>query len=451
MDANSDSASKRSAGLHSPPGPVTLSRAGPGASSRRKILRDTGIPPHYAWCALALVLAAILGFGGVYSYVWAPVDLGLFLCVSVLFWQSALRRLALNWQPLLWPMTGFFFLVALQWRLHWSAYSAVTLTGLVQLAGCGCAFYLVLSSCHSEKTLFRLAWVLWLFCGLLSLEALFQYFGANNYIYWFHNATYAWPIGPYVYHNYFAGCMDLLLPLALCVALRAGRSTGPYWLTWLRRGIFPALGFVAVLISRSRGGIFALVFELILAAIIFAPELRKRRTARRALFFGSILLVSFGFLAHWGPVLRRLGHLNGHDPSFLDRWRVSISCWHIFLAHPWFGVGFNAFSVVYPAYQLFDNGQIFLFAHNDYAQMLAETGIAGLICVVAFLLFWLHNCRSCRIRKHPPRVQSLQLAAFIGTAGFMFHALGDFQFHAPANALLFFAVLAMAVARIETA
>ena len=99
MDANLGSASNRSAGLRSPNGPVILSRAGPAASSRRKILRDTGIPPHYAWCALALVLAAILGFGGVYSYVWAPVDLGSFLCVSVLFWQSALRRLALNWQP----------------------------------------------------------------------------------------------------------------------------------------------------------------------------------------------------------------------------------------------------------------------------------------------------------------------------------------------------------------
>ena len=415
--------------------------------SERGARADSAVAPFsqgYVWLALGAVLFAILGFGGVYSYIWAPVDCVLFAATALLFWQAAARRQWL-WHAWLAPMLGFWGLVAGQWIFHISVYPAVTFTGLIQLTGCGCVFLLLIAGLHTEVIWNRAAWLLWLFCGLLAAEALVQYFGGNGYIYGFHNATYAWPVGPFVYHNHFAGCMDLLMPIALCVAFRAEAAFEPLWQRWLRRGMVPALGLASVLISRSRGGLFTLSFELLLAMGLFWPELRKQKLARAALGSSIVIMGIFSFAARWGPMLRRLGHLSGHDPSWTQRWRVMVACWHIFGAHPLYGTGFNTFASVYPAFQLFDNGRVFLFAHNDYAQLLAEMGSLGALCAAGFLWLWTRAFWQC-LRRRGRRLRTGQLSAFIAMAGFLLHAAGDFQFHNPANALLFFAIGAMAVA-----
>ena len=405
-----------------------------------------------AWifgCALALGLICIAGFGGVYVYIWVPVWLGLYgLTSAAMLYQSGSGR-RLCWHPLFGPILAFGGLVFLQWRLRLSLYPGTTLTGLLQLSGCACMFYLMLFAVESEGTraLRVWAWVLWLFTGLISTEAVFQFFSSHGFIYWFHDASYATPIGPYVYHNHFAGCMDLLLPVSVAVAFRQERSEDPVWITWLRRALVPALGFAAVVISRSRGGIITLFVEVALALMIFGGELRGKPAMARTFWISFASLAGFSVLANWHPVIGRFGKFASHDPSLLDRLRVWHACWNIFLAHPLWGTGFNTFASVYPAYQNFDNGLIFLFAHNDYVQALAETGTLGMLCVVAFLTLWfLAGRRQWRRQDRNSGIRILQAAAWIGASGFLFHSFGDFQFHAPANALLFFMVAAMAVA-----
>ncbi len=395
--------------------------------------------------SLSAVLIAVIGFGGVYSYIWVPVSIGLFLGVIVLLWGWVLGRYELKVHVLLYPLLGFGLLVTLQWLAKWSVYPGATATELVQLCACGCIFFLTLQT--SAKThIIRLGQALWLFCGLLSAEAICQFFTARGYIYWFHNASYANPVGPFVYHNHFAGCMDLLLPMTVIYAFRHEPALEPQWVTWLRRGMVPALGLAAMVISQSRGGIITLSFECIVGLWAFWPELKNSRSPRYALAAGIVMLGFFSYLANWKPILSRFFALGNHDPDFWDRVRVAESCWHIFIAHPWLGTGFNTFARVYPAYQLFDNGLIFLYAHNDYAQALAETGIAGALCVILFLWIWCLGFWRRRQNKNAPvLVRNLQLAAFISTAGLLFHSLGDFQFHAPANAFLFFLLAAAAV------
>lgn len=405
-------------------------------------------PPAWLFYATLLpVLGAIVGYGGVYSYIWAPVDLALFAATIIWLWLCAIRGRGLPRHALMLPMAAFGLLIASQWFFRLSIYPGATLTGLVQLGACGCVFLLSLSLAGNDFWVRRFAWILWLFCGLLSAEAIVQYFEANKYIYWFHNATYALPVGPFVYHNFYSGCLDLLLPIALVVAFRAERSAVPTWITWLRRGIVPAAGFASVIISQSVGGLLTLGFELLLALILYRDEIRKHRRARTLLLTGCVLLLGFSVLANWSPVWHRFTNLgNSHDPSLYQRLRVAQSCWHIFLDHPLLGTGFNTFATVYPAYQTFDNGLLFLYAHNEYAQMLAETGLAGLVCILGFLLLWGHALRRRLQRKSGDTlIRHIQLAAFIATAGFMFHSFGDFLFHAPSNALLFFLLIGIAI------
>ncbi|HXR98587.1 MAG TPA: O-antigen ligase family protein [Terriglobales bacterium] len=349
---------------------------------------------------------------------------------------------------LLLPMGAFGALVIAQWLLHLSVYPGATLTEFIQLAGCGCVYYLMYNAGRDSNQISSLAWILWLFTGLVATEAIFQYFSANKQIYWFHNASYAEPVGPYVYHNHYAGCIVLLLPIAIAVACRPQKSRDPDWITWMRRGIAPALGFASVVIAHSRGGILALAFELALTLFVFWRNLRQQRRARILLLYGIAVLLGFGFLTNWGVLAQSFSRLGAHDMSYFDRLQIAKACYHIFLDHRWVGSGFNTFSTIYPAYQTFATGLLVLQAHNEYAQALAETGLFGATCVVAFVILW--GRAICRRHRQSGAVRSsfvLQDAAFIGTAGFMIHSVIDFQFHSPANALLFFLLTAVATAQ----
>ncbi|MGH9525075.1 MAG: O-antigen ligase family protein, partial [Terriglobales bacterium] len=345
----------------------------------------------------------------------------------------------LPWHPILWPALAFGGLVCWQWLSHWSAYPAATLTGLLQLAGCGAILYLALFAFRRPRNLRRLGTLLWWFTGALGAEAVFQFFTSRTEIYGFRNAAYATPVGPFIYHNHFAGCMDLLLPVALVVAFQPRRrSRDVLWMAWLRRGILPALGLASVIVSQSRGGVFALLVEGAMAVALFWRTFARHRRRRRTVAIAAAALIGFTLLAGWGPLLQRLGRLDQHDVSALERLHVAESCLAIWRAHPWLGTGFETFPVVYPQYQTFSNGQRFLEAHNEYAQMLAETGVAGALCVLAFAVLLAYIA----LRRPPAdlsrRVIYLRKALLIACAGFLFHSFGDFQFHSPANALLFF-------------
>src|SRR6185437_2778963 len=340
------------------------------------------------------------------------------------------------------PMLAFFLLAVAQWAFRWSIYPGATLTGVIQLAGCGCAFWLAWSG-MTRRSLRRAAWAMWLFTGCLSLIAIAQSLSSfPSYIYGFHRADWASPVGPFVYHNHFAGCMDLLLPIAVAVSIRPARGGEAAWSRWLRRGTVPAVGLVAMVLSLSRGGILTLGLESLLAVAVFWRELRQRAWV---LVLGAAFMLGFATLTQWHAMLQRFETLHAQTPGLVERLRVAQSCWNIFLHYPGLGTGFNTFASVYPAFQTFDTGQIWTAAHNDYAQILAEMGLAGAACVLSVLVIaFLCVRRQRRLSALGAEVRGLQLAAAIGAAGFLFHSYGDFQFQNPANAILFFLSLAMA-------
>lgn len=402
---------------------------------------------RFAFSAAAgCALLAVALIGAASTSAWVLVDCLLWLALVILVIGATEDGVRLPWHPILWPTLAFGGIVCWQWLSRWSVYPAATLTGLLQLAGCGAMLYLAIFAFRRPKNIRLLGTVLWWFTGALGAEALLQFFASRTEIYGFRNAAYATPVGPFIYHNHFAGCMDLLLPVALVVAFQPRRrSRDILWMAWLRRGILPALGLAAVIVSQSRGGVFALLVEGAVAAALFWRTFARHRRRRRTVAIAAAALIGFTLLAGWGPLLQRLGHLDQHDVSALDRLRVAKSCLAIWWAHPWLGTGFETFPVVYPQYQTFDSGQRFLEAHNEYAQMLAETGVAGALCVLAFAFLLAY------FGLRPPsavlsrRATYLRKALLIACAGFLFHSFGDFQFHSPANALLFF-LLAGAIA-----
>jgi len=123
--------------------------------------------------------------------------------------------------------------------------------------------------------------------------------------------------------------------------------------------------------------------------------------------------------------------------------------WHIFLDHPIAGTGLGTLQIVYPAYETLYDGKIVNHTHNDYLEALAETGLLGGLCCAWFLIVLLSQSMLRWRQFGQSFAGALQLSGGIACAGFLVHALVDFNFHIPSNLLLFLLMAYLATAQIE--
>ncbi len=57
--------------------------------------------------------------------------------------------------------------------------------------------------------------------------------------------------------------------------------------------------------------------------------------------------------------------------------RMRQDAWHIFTDHPVLGTGLGTLQMVFPAYETLYDGKVVNHAHDDYVELLAETGTLG--------------------------------------------------------------------------
>ena len=109
----------------------------------------------------------------------------------------------------------------------------------------------------------------------------------------------------------------------------------------------------------------------------------------------------------------------------------------VFLAHPVTGAGLGTLAVEFPRYDTGYDGKLVDHAHNDYAELLAELGLPGAICGIAFLWLLLQASIRALQRTQGHFSVAYHIAALVACAGLLLHSFVDFNLHIPSNALLF--------------
>jgi O-antigen ligase len=460
---------------------------------------------------LILTLAAApWAFGAVEPWGWTA--LGLAACLILFLWARGCAQqgtLTLAWSPIYLPLGLFFLLGVVQYAAGFTLDRAETRQALVLLGTDLVFFFLAvqLFSTASAATWRVFGLTVLVLAAALGLFAMLQFAAGEQRIYGEVDTPGNLLFGPYVNPNHFAGLMEMLIPVAIFyIAARPGKTSLAV-LLWLAVGA--AIAVASLLLSGSRGGLLALAAEVVIAlGIVGRPWSRpeSRVPSREPRFpspatriprlnlaaalatavLGTVLLFTW---IDPGVVAQKLGLIVKIGGPAWTEWAgfrktVASDSLHMLRDHPLAGVGLGDFETAYPRYQSFPSDDWIDYAHNDYVQALAETGIPGGVLMLVALAMFLYlafrnrdsglgtrdsqpfrdpgfgvrfsgplpdeDDRTPNPEPRTPNSESrashfLRLGAALGCCGMLVHSFFDFNLHIPANAAWFAMLAGMAI------
>jgi O-antigen ligase len=392
----------------------------------------------------ALLLFCPLAFGAVEP--WAIFTLQSVSAILFMAWLSGQLRSAqptILWTPIFPPMLAFLALICIQVMTGISAYSHATYSSLLLYVAYGLACFLITQTLTRTTQIRRLATAAVVYGAGMAMFAVLQSLSSIGKLYWVRTPRFGgWIYGPYVNHNHYAGLMEMLVPVPLVFAFSRYARGRQRWAAASAAAFMGA----TIFLSGSRGGMIAFALQV---AVFLYFLFRERAAERAAFLMAAFLVISLASIAWIGgsEVTARLSTISASKHSDLandTRFKIDRDTLHMFAQRPILGWGLGNFETVYPQFRSFYTDLLVDKAHNDYFQLLAETGLAGFAIMIWFLVSAFRRAVP-RIRNWPSEVNgAVALSAVIGMAGILVHSFVDFNLEIPANALLFYVLCAVA-------
>jgi len=394
---------------------------------------------------LLLLMFAVLAFGA--TQTWSSFVLEAGAAALFVLWavrQAAEGSITLEKNPLLIPLAVLGVLVTLQAFTRLSAYPFASRMEWMRYAAYGMLFLVSQHLFRRHRWRERVATAMATFGAVVAVLGIAQDLTAGGRIYWRvvapeSGTTY----GPYVYHGAYAGLMEMLAPLALCLALDRWRNGGQRLL--LAFGGILMAG--TIFLSRSRGGMIAFSVEIAVLAVLLARREAGSHAAGKIAAATVAIAILVGTLGS-AQLARQVQSLRTPFNARINGDRITIAkdALRMFRDRPLAGWGLDVFPIAYPHYRSFSTTYFINEAHNDYAQLLVETGAIGALAMLAFIVL-LYRVALANLRAQDTSARLLTLAALTGCTGLLVHGVSDFNFHVPANAAMFMVLAAMATAQ----
>ena len=199
----------------------------------------------------------------------------------------------------------------------------------------------------------------------------------------------------------------------------------------------------AVFLSASRAGIIVVVLQFALLAFFFQVHRMRGKQLVRAAAIG---LLAGGMISWLGvtKALERFELLAHQGVSRELRVSMDEDTWRIFRDHPLTGTGLGTLIAVYPRYESFYNGTTVDHAHNDFLELLSDTGLVGGVCGALFIgLLFRRGLANFQVAAGGS-ARALVAGPLVGCAGMLLHSFVDFNLHIPSNALTFLLLASLA-------
>jgi O-antigen ligase len=265
----------------------------------------------------------------------------------------------------------------------------------------------------------------------------------------------------FVSKNHFPYLAEMALGLALGLVVGRG-VTRPKVLLCVAAAIPLWVGLV---LSNSRGGVFAMLCQMLFLAATFSAARKaggretsaSRLAGSRAARVGvaAVLLVAVVAGTVWvggDPLADRVEEVRGAavraDTMRAGRAGIWEDTWRLFEQHPLAGVGLGGYWIAIRSTHTGSGELVPRQAHNDYLELLASAGVIGALLFLTFLVLLVGLGRG-RLHDGTPFTRAAALGALAGLFGVAVHSLVDFGLHVTSNAFVFAALVALAAARVR--
>jgi O-antigen ligase len=216
-------------------------------------------------------------------------------------------------------------------------------------------------------------------------------------------------------------------------------------------GLAAVIMGVGIVFSRSRTGIsiFCATLFLMVAALSASAGgrggrggPRGGRRSARVLRTVALLVVFSAVLIGVRPVIERFSWANMKKEERPVFYRNTLA---LIGAFPVAGVGPGAFMDAYPAFDVKSNPGLVDHAHNDYLEVLAESGlIAGGTLILFSLGTWAFLFARW-LGRTDNFDRGIVLGTVLGILAMLIHSLTDFNLRVPSNAAVFVALHGLAL------
>ena len=405
--------------------------------------------------ALAVVLAQLF-YGGLMRTVFGIPAYGLIaisgvLGLAALFWKRAVP-----------PRPGALVvtLVAacyMVWRALNSSSQDQALFYAFLVAACAAVYFLFAGFVTTPGARHIFVCVLLAAAVVQCVVAAIQFTSDGNYwpLPWFSEQIRLWHLGPsagyrrgnglFLNANRLAWFLNILTFLALGVATIGRRAV------WVKI-VFAYLAAVCVagtVLTLSRGGMIGLLVGMFVFLVLSLFALGIGAQGRRlAILLVTVAAVTTGlgggyFLFTQSPTVQARMDRMTEDSYRIEIWPAALRQAQI---SPLTGTGAGSFTQISRRTRDNSSAADDTFAHNDWAQIVADFGFVGLVLVAAmFLVNWLAGFagfvgalrQRMAISSRPQsNAAAFSMGALSALAACAAHSFFDFNMQVPANAIL---------------
>jgi len=251
--------------------------------------------------------------------------------------------------------------------------------------------------------------------------------------------------GTFINRNHFSGFLEMILPLSLGLLLARIGEPGFFRKYRLKTVFFGALAVVmaiGIFYSRSRGGILSLAGSLFFMLAVFGVQNKRREAGSskpkmQAIIVGAIALVTVLTVILIGikPLLERFSKEQLVKTGRAD---YAVNTLKLIKDYFVFGTGLGTYSYSYKMVERdYGDGAVLNHAHDDYLEVLAESGIIGGGSLIVLALGAFGYLLVKWMKHDSPFSEGVGLGCLAGIFAILIHSLSDFNLRIPANFIYF--------------
>jgi len=330
-------------------------------------------------------------------------------------------------------------------------------------------FILTLLLISSRERVRQFVFILVGFAFVMALYGIMMHLMGANFV-WFgsgidHTAVAR---GTYFNRNHFAGYLEMTLALGVGLLIADTRDKKAenwrkvlmHFLQWIfsakfRLRLMLCVLVIALVCTRSRMGNTAFFASLLVAGLI---GLAMSRHAPRGtlVLLSSLIVIDLFIVGSWfgveklaqrleeTAITRTVEAAGGVEESVEARLDASADTVPMIQDHLWLGVGPGGWAGSFLNYRGPTVAEgIFEYAHNDYAQFLAEHGVIGFGLLGVMVLWTFGVALRAQAVRRDPLMRGISFASLMGVLSIMIHSWVDFNLQIPANALYFMVLMAL--------